>query len=188
MLRWRHTEWPTARVAAKPTLRPLCPGKKKGPARAEPAAGLPFSPSPVPHGRTAARSGGTCGYSSDVVRRLRPLARRRLSMLRPALVSMRVRNPCVLARLRRDGWYVRFILGYGCLGRCRVDAAVGATGTNRQYSKMREEAQPCGGILPSDLLHGPGNGPRAPCHVRSFDRQRRDKRVVNRDEDDPKTP
>src|SRR5207244_12730426 len=40
--------------------------------------------------------------------RLRPFARRRLRTLRPALVALRLRNPC--ARLRRTllGWYVRF--------------------------------------------------------------------------------
>src|SRR5205823_14945872 len=40
--------------------------------------------------------------------RLRPFARRRLRTLRPALVALRLRNPC--SRLRRTllGWYVRF--------------------------------------------------------------------------------
>jgi len=45
---------------------------------------------------------------SHTVRRLRPLARRRLSTARPALVDMRTRNPCVFFRLRLFGWYVRF--------------------------------------------------------------------------------
>src|SRR5690625_6285031 len=34
--------------------------------------------------------------SSDTLRRLRPLARRRLMMLRPAGVAMRARKPCAL--------------------------------------------------------------------------------------------
>src|SRR5438105_1371988 len=45
---------------------------------------------------------------AETTSRLRPLARRRLSTLRPALVALRLRNPC--SRLRRIllGWYVRF--------------------------------------------------------------------------------
>lgn len=45
---------------------------------------------------------------SETLSRLRPLARRRLRILRPPGLFMRARNPCVLARLRRFGWYVRF--------------------------------------------------------------------------------
>ena len=40
--------------------------------------------------------------------RLRPFARRRLRTLRPALVALRLRNPCSLFRLILLGWYVRF--------------------------------------------------------------------------------
>lgn len=40
----------------------------------------------------------------------RPLARRRLSTMRPFLVFMRLRNPWVLARRRLLGWKVRFIV------------------------------------------------------------------------------
>ena len=40
--------------------------------------------------------------------RLRPLARRRDITARPLLVFIRERNPCVLDRLRRLGWNVRF--------------------------------------------------------------------------------
>src|SRR5205085_5511448 len=43
------------------------------------------------------------------VRRLRCLSRRRLRMLRPPFVRMRARKPCVRARLRFFGWYVRFM-------------------------------------------------------------------------------
>lgn len=41
--------------------------------------------------------------------RLRPLARRRLSTLRPPSVLMRDRNPCTFLRRRLWGWKVRFI-------------------------------------------------------------------------------
>jgi hypothetical protein len=40
------------------------------------------------------------GYSLLTVRRLRPLARRRLSTCRPFFVLMRTRNPCVFLRWR----------------------------------------------------------------------------------------
>lgn len=43
------------------------------------------------------------------VSRVRPLARRRLRMARPAFVAMRARKPCVRARLILLGWNVRFI-------------------------------------------------------------------------------
>jgi hypothetical protein len=43
------------------------------------------------------------------VSRLRPLARRRLSTFRPALVFMRSRKPCVFFRRLRFGWNVLFI-------------------------------------------------------------------------------
>ena len=46
--------------------------------------------------------------SSATVRRFRPLARRRLSTIRPFLVDIRTRNPCVFFRRRTFGWYVRF--------------------------------------------------------------------------------
>jgi hypothetical protein len=40
----------------------------------------------------------------------RPLWRREFTMARPALVRMRLRKPCLRARLRTFGWYVRFIV------------------------------------------------------------------------------
>lgn len=46
---------------------------------------------------------------SDTVRYLRPLARRRASTLRPSGVDMRSRKPCLLTRLRLEGWNVLFI-------------------------------------------------------------------------------
>ena len=45
----------------------------------------------------------------ETVRRLRPLARRRLSTSRPFFVLIRTRNPWVRLRLRRLGWNVRFM-------------------------------------------------------------------------------
>src|SRR4030095_2056433 len=45
--------------------------------------------------------------SSATVRRLRPLARRRFSTIRPFLVDIRTRNPCAFFRRREFGWYVR---------------------------------------------------------------------------------
>ena len=41
--------------------------------------------------------------------RLRPLARRRLRIARPARVDIRVRKPCRRLRRRTLGWKVRFI-------------------------------------------------------------------------------
>jgi hypothetical protein len=42
-------------------------------------------------------------------RRLRPFARRRLSVFRPPFVFMRSRKPWVFFRRRRFGWNVRFM-------------------------------------------------------------------------------
>lgn len=47
---------------------------------------------------------------SLTVSHFRPLARRRASSLRPFFVAMRERNPCVLERFRRLGWYVRLLI------------------------------------------------------------------------------
>src|SRR3712207_3119505 len=62
--------------------------------------------------------------AAQTVRRLRFLSRRRLSTRRPARVCMRARNPCVRARFRFLGWYVRFIGGVapwpGGTGRLRT--------------------------------------------------------------------
>ncbi len=43
------------------------------------------------------------------VRRARPRARRPAKILRPALVAMRARKPCLRLRLIFDGWNVCFI-------------------------------------------------------------------------------
>ena len=42
--------------------------------------------------------------AAQTVRRWRPLSRRDFKMARPARVDMRLRKPCVLARLRVFGW------------------------------------------------------------------------------------
>jgi hypothetical protein len=47
-------------------------------------------------------------YAALGHRTLRPLRRRAARTARPALVDMRFRNPCVFARFRLFGWYVRF--------------------------------------------------------------------------------
>mgnify|MGYP006105892491 CR=1 len=43
-------------------------------------------------------------------RRALPLARRDAITARPPRVFILTKNPCVLARLTFDGWYVRFII------------------------------------------------------------------------------
>lgn len=50
-----------------------------------------------------------CGQAYTA-RRLRPLARRAAMTARPPRVFMRVRKPCVRARLTLEGWYVRFMM------------------------------------------------------------------------------
>ena len=42
--------------------------------------------------------------SSATVRRFRPFVRRRFSTMRPFLVDILTRKPCVFARRRRLGW------------------------------------------------------------------------------------
>lgn len=50
---------------------------------------------------------GLVGYAE---RRLRPLARRRLSTARPPADAILARNPCLLLRLIRLGWNVLFMV------------------------------------------------------------------------------
>ena len=57
-------------------------------------------------GRDGAGVGSLCRAHAE--RRLRPLARRRLRIARPARVDIRARNPCRRFRRRTFGWYVRF--------------------------------------------------------------------------------
>jgi hypothetical protein len=55
----------------------------------------------------------------------RPFRRRAARTARPALVRMRSRNPCVLARRRLFGWNVRLLTGGSTFGR---GGGVGTTG------------------------------------------------------------
>jgi len=57
----------------------------------------------------ASRVGSAAQREMPTVRRLRPLARRRLRTRRPFLVAMRARNPWVRLRFTLLGWYVRFM-------------------------------------------------------------------------------
>ncbi len=60
-------------------------------------------PSPQAHGT------GEGVFPDHALRRLRPLARRRLITLRPPGVAMRALNPCLRLRRRLFGWNVRFM-------------------------------------------------------------------------------
>lgn len=51
------------------------------------------------------------GHESQALSCFRPLRRRFLTIVRPARVRMRVRNPCLRARRRMFGWKVRFMRG-----------------------------------------------------------------------------
>jgi len=52
--------------------------------------------------------------SLETVNFLRPRARRAANTRRPLGVDMRSRNPCLLRRLRLEGWKVRFISVSSC--------------------------------------------------------------------------
>jgi hypothetical protein len=57
--------------------------------------------------------GRVCGPARvQAESRLRPLARRRLTTLRPALVAMRARYPWRRLRTSLLGWYVRFMADF----------------------------------------------------------------------------
>lgn len=55
------------------------------------------------------------GNFNQTVRMCRPLALRRSSTLRPALVAMRERKPCLRWRLILLGWYVRLMASSGSM-------------------------------------------------------------------------
>ncbi len=55
---------------------------------------------------------------------LRPLALRRFKTALPLAVSIRERNPCLLRRLRLEGWNVRFMVMCGL----RRDAKISHSG------------------------------------------------------------
>ncbi len=76
------------------------PGPRSGPGPWSPAR--PIEP----------RSGRHAEPAVYGQRRLRPLARRALMILRPLRVAIRARKPWVLARWSRLGWNVRFMARY----------------------------------------------------------------------------
>jgi hypothetical protein len=67
----------------------------------------PLDPLAVLENLIEAALAGPVSYAEIL---LRPFCRRRLSTFWPSVVRMRMRNPCVLLRLRLLGWNVRFIL------------------------------------------------------------------------------
>lgn len=69
---------------------------------------------PTGSSRQPRRAGPGPEAYDETVRRLRPLARRRLRTSRPFFVLMRTRNPCVRLRRRRFGWNVRFMMSDSC--------------------------------------------------------------------------
>src|SRR5450631_3188606 len=62
-------------------------------------------------GSTGDLPGPRPGPAGQILIRARPLRRRADRIARPALVRMRSRNPCVLARRRLFGWNVRLLTG-----------------------------------------------------------------------------
>lgn len=109
------------------------------------------------------------GFVSLTVRFLRPLERRRASTRRPFLVAIRERKPCLLARLRRLGWYVRFMmLGLVCPGQ---DLQVGMGGVSRSVTRTspghvgsRQTPGPCMVFGCLAVLYG-SRGTGAPQHI-----------------------
>jgi hypothetical protein len=73
-------------------------------------------------GKQPARGRGEQGHTLTLAR---PFRRRAARTARPALVRMRSRNPCVLARRRLFGWNVRLLTGGSTFGR---GGGVGTTG------------------------------------------------------------
>lgn len=59
--------------------------------------------------------------SSETLNFFLPRARRRASTFRPFLVAILERNPCLLARLRLEGWYVLFMMAYFSVS-CMISA------------------------------------------------------------------
>jgi hypothetical protein len=73
--------------------------------------------------------------SSETVSLWRPFARRDARTRRPFLVAIRERNPCLFARLRRLGWYVRFILVVVVLNSGAVNAFVRQNGSQDRENR-----------------------------------------------------
>jgi hypothetical protein len=83
---------------------------------------------------------------------LRPLARRRLRIARPARVDIRARNPCRRFRRRTFGWKVRFTEDR--------EGVWDATDACRPPGQYREARLPADG---SAELCGDSERPRRPC-------------------------
>ena len=64
------------------------------------------------------------GARDQTVRRLRPLARRRLSTMRPFLVAMRARKPWARLRLMTLGWNVLFMVHLFINGQLATDLTI----------------------------------------------------------------
>lgn len=84
-----------------------CQGPHILPVTVEEGPDQPAMLEPVRTGQTSGTGYGCTGHLpgrlSLTVRRLRPFARRRAINFLPFLVAIRLRKPCVLARLRRLG-------------------------------------------------------------------------------------
>jgi hypothetical protein len=102
------------RRTAPPRNPPFAPG----PSRHRCAGAAPRRPVPLGgHGAPPERTrrGGASGSGpptrgrGQAVSFSRPLARRALTIARPARVRIRSRNPCVFARRRLFGWKVRLV-------------------------------------------------------------------------------
>ena len=149
---FRTTAFPTARLTTKPDPRRPAPRRGRGPAGGRSAAARPAR-LPPPHGERrnphAAASGTLrearsdlrrqAGHAGQTLTRARPLRRRAARTARPALVRMRSRNPCVLARRRLFGWNVRLLTGdsrYGLLTRLGSRAARRASAQQTAQGKL----------------------------------------------------
>jgi hypothetical protein len=63
-------------------------------------------------------------------------------MFRPFFVRERARKPCLLARLRLLGWYVRFMISLGYLNRFRVRRArLYAPGPGKFSARRTEDSK-----------------------------------------------
>ena len=119
---FRTTAMPTARLTTNPARGGLSSPRPRGD---EQVTGQQLAPGPAaaPDRRreiVAAASSGIpreapvtspSGHGGQTLTRARPLRRRAARTARPALVRMRSRKPCVLARRRLFGWNVRLLTG-----------------------------------------------------------------------------
>ncbi|GEM_PF-6541007 len=106
-LRYRWVGVPTRRASWRrgpPGRRGQHDGRHGSPRRTPPAVAVGSQP-PAP-GNPQNRMTG-----AQAVRRVRPWERRAEMIARPARVRIRSRKPCVFARRRLFGWYVRLLTG-----------------------------------------------------------------------------